>query len=241
MAGLEPVGSMPDLAKLKADGELGNYLGEVKTSLATILSASFFKTKDMEVDFNHEMVNGLLPAIIVFLSREGHSIDNLQFVTLGHDGTVHPKDEGSGSPGVQITYDGGRTILYFDTNLSNEGLSYNPGYIKLMERLGPGVTYLKAASYLLHEDYFSTMRKAILADSDGVVEDDSGIPFKYFDPKEWTVIPYGNYSGPIALFGHYYQRDLADYYAKTSHEPLSFGSGYKFVASVSSLLVAKKK
>jgi hypothetical protein len=236
MAGLEPVGTMPDLAKLKSEGKLDDYLGEVKTSLATILSASFFKTKDMQNDFNHEMVNGLLPAMLVFIAREGYSINNLQYVSLSSDGTVHAR--GSGSPGVQITYDGDRTVLYFQTNLANDG---SPGYIKLMQRLSPGVTYLKAASYLLYEDYFSNMRNAILNYSDGVVEDDSGIPFRYFDPKQWEVIPYGNYTGPIPLFGEHYQHDLADYYSKTSHSSLSFGSGYKFVASVSSLLVAKKK
>jgi hypothetical protein len=240
MAGLEPVGTMPDLAKLKADGKLDAYLGEVKISLQTILSASFFKTKDMKNDFNNEMVNGLLPAMIVFISREGHSIDNLQYVTLGHDGTVHPRGTVSGSSGVQISY-AGKTVLYFETNLANDGLQENPGYIRLMKRLSPGVTYLKAASYLLYEDYFSTIRNAILDDSSGVVEDDSGIPFRYFDPKEWEVVPYGNYTGPIPLFAEHYQHDLADYYAKTSHSSLAFGSGYKFVASVSSLLVAKKK
>jgi len=241
MAGLEPVGTMPDLAKLQSEGKLDNYLGEVQISLSTILAASFFKTKDMKNDFNNEMVNGLLPAMVVFIAREGYSIESLQYVTLGHDGTVHPKGEASGAPGVQITYDGGRTLLYFQTDLGNDGLHENPGYVHLMKRLSPGVTYLKAASYLLYEDYFSTIRNAILDDSDGVVEDDSGVPFRYFDPKEWDVIPYGNYTGPIGLFKEHYQQDLSDYYSKTSHSPLSFGSGYKFVASVSSLLVAKKK
>jgi len=240
MAGLEPVGTMPELSKLESEGKLNAYLSEVRTSLATILSASFFKTKDMKNDFNNEMVNGLLPAMIVFISREGHSIDNLQYVTLARDGTVHPRGSASGAPGVQISYDG-KTVLYFQTDLGNDGLRDNPGYIRLMKRLSPGVTYLKAASYLLYEDYFSSIRNAILDDSDGVVEDDSGIPFRYFDPKQWNVIPYGNYTGPIPLFAEHYQHDLADYYSKTSHSSLPFGSGYKFVASVSSLLVAKKK
>jgi hypothetical protein len=238
MAGLEPVGKMPNLEKVRSDGQLGNYLGEVKTSLATILSASFFKTKDMQSDFNHEMVNGLLPAMIVFIAREGYSIDNLQYVSLGSDGTVHARGDSSGANGVQITYDGGRTVLYFQTNLANDG---SPGYANLMKRLAPGVTYLKAASYLLYEDYFSNIRNAILDDSNGVVEDDSGIPFRYFKPSEWDVTAYGTYTGPIPLFKEHYQQDLADYYAKSSHQPLPFGSGYKFVASVSSLLVAKKK
>jgi hypothetical protein len=241
MAGLEPVGTMPDLNKLKANGNLGPYLDRVKTSLYTILAASFFKTKDMKADFNNELVDGLMPAIIVFLAREGYSIEDIQYVALDHDGDLHPRGERSGAPGVQITYDDGRTLLYFQADLGNDGLRDNPGFVRLMHRLAPGVTYLKAASYLLYEDYFSTIRNAILDDSLGVVEDDSGIPLKYFKPTQWQVIPYGDYTGPIPLFKEHFQPDLDEYYKKTPHDQLAFGSGYKFAASVSSLLVAKKK
>ena len=241
MAGLEPVGTIPDLAKIQKNGNLGAYLSGVQTSLYTILAASFFKTKDMKVDFNNQVVDGLMPAMIVFLSRQGYSIDDIQYVTLDHDGSVRAKGQASGAPGVQIIYDGGRTLLYFQANLSNDGQSENPGFVRLMHRLAPGVTYLKAASYLLYEDYFSTIRDAILDDSVGVVEDDSGIPFKDFKASQWEVIPYGDYTGPIALFADKNQPDLHDFYKKTPHDQLGFGSGYKFSASVSSLLVAKKK
>ena len=241
MAGLEPVGTMPDLAKLEKDGRLGPYLEDVQKSLYTILTASFFKTKDMKNDFNNNLVDGLMPAMIVFLARQGYHIDDLQFVTLQHDGSLVAKGQGSGAPGVQITYGGGRTMLYFQANISDDGLSSNPGFVKLMEKLAPGITYLKAASYLCYEDYFSKIREAILKNSLAVVEDDSGIPFKDFDQKEWDVIPYGDYTGPIALFADKNQPDLHDYYKKTPHDQLAFGSGYKFSASVSSLLVAKKK
>lgn len=241
MAGLEPVGSMPDLNKLKKDGKLGPYLDRIETSLFTILAASFFKTKDMKNDFNNELVDGLLPVIIVFLARQGYSIDDIQFVALDHDGNLHVRGEKSGAPGVQVTYGDGRTLLYFQADLGNDGLHDNPGFVKLMHRLSPGVTYLKAASYLLYEDYFSTIRNAILNDSLAVVEDDSGIPLKYFKQDQWTVIPYGDYTGPIPLFKEHYQPDLNEYYHKTPHDQLAFGSGYKFSASVSSLLVAKKK
>ena len=72
MAGLEPVGTMPDLAKLEKDGRLGPYLEDVQKSLYTILTASFFKTKDMKNDFNNNLVDGLMPAMIVFLARQGY-------------------------------------------------------------------------------------------------------------------------------------------------------------------------
>jgi hypothetical protein len=241
MAGLEPVGTMPDLAKLQQEGKLGPYLAQVKTSLFTILAASFFKTKDMKVDFNNQLVDGLMPAMVVFLARDGNAITDIQYIVLGHDGTLHPHGETSGAPGVQISYGNGRTLLYFQADLGNDGLKKNPGYIQLMHRLAPGITYLKAASYLLYEGYFSTMREAILDNSVGVVEDDSGIPFKDFKSDQWQVIPYGDYTGPITLFKDKNQPDLAEFYKKTPHPQLPFGSGYKFAASVSSLLVIKKK
>jgi len=246
MAGLEPVGTMPDLAKLEDEGKLGPYLQGVKTSLATILAASFFKTKDMKNDFNNQLVDGLMPAMAVFLARQGYAIDSIQYVSLDHNGSLHLRGVKSGAPGVQVTYFKGdrsdlRVLLYFQTNLADDGLKENPGFVRLMHRLGPGVTYLKAASYLLYENYFSTIRDGILDNSFGVVEDDSGLPFRFFKPAVWDVTPYGNYTGPIELFKEHYQSDLADYYNKTPHSSLPFGSGYKFVAAGSSLLVAKKK
>jgi hypothetical protein len=245
MAGLEPVGSMPDLAALQQQGRLPDYLKQVQTSLYTILSASFFKTKDMKTDFGGGLVDGLLPAMIVFLAHEGYSIDSIHYVSLDGDGQLHEHGKAD-AHGVQISYyrgdrDNLHFLLYFQCDLSNDGLHDNPGYVHLMRRLGPGVTYLKAASYLLYEDYFSSIRNAILDDSIGVVEDDSGIPLRDFDLNKWEVTPYGNYTGPINLFKEYYQPELATYYARAVPEPLPFGSGYKFVASSSSLLVAKKK
>jgi hypothetical protein len=182
-----------------------------------------------------------MPAIAVFLAREGYPINGIQYVVLGHDGVLHAHGETSGAPGVQITYGGGRTLLYFQADLGNDGLKENPGFVRLMHRFAPGITYLKAASYLLYEGYFSTIREAILDNSVGVVEDDSGIPFKDFNPAQWEIVPYGNYTGPINLFKDKNQPDLAAFYAKTPHQPLTFGSGYKFVAAESSLLVVKKK
>ena len=241
MAGLEPIGSIPDLGKIQQGGNLGPYLAQVKTSLFTILAASFFKTKDMKNDFNNQLVDGLMPAMIVFIARQGYHIDDIQYVELGHDGTMQSHTGKDGATGVQITYDGGRTLLYFQVNLSDDGQSENPGFVNLMHRLAPGVTYLKAASYLLYDDYFSKIRNAILDNSIGVVEDDSGIPFKVFKASEWDVIPYGDYTGPINLFKDKDQPDLHEFYKKTPHNQLAFGSGYKFSASVSSLLVVKKK
>jgi len=244
MAGLEPIGSMPDLAQLQQQGKLPSYLTQIKTSLYTILAASFFKTKDMKNDFSGQ-VDGILPAMAVFLAHQGYTIDSIHYVTLHGDGTLSEHAQ-AGANGVQIGYDDGdrgdlRIALYFQVDLGNDGVKSNPGYVNLMHRLGAGVCYLKAASYLLYDDYFSSVRDAILDNSVAVVEDDSGMPYKYFDPAKWDVTPYGNYTGPINLFKEHNQPDLTAFYAKNVPSPLPFGTGYKFVSNQSSILVARKK
>ncbi len=74
-----------------------------------------------------------------------------------------------------------------------------------------------------------------------MLEDDSGIPLRAFKPSQWDVTVYGNYTGPIALFKERYQPDLAQLYATKPRSPLSFGSGYKYIAASSSLLLAVRK
>jgi hypothetical protein len=244
MGGLEPIGTMPDLAQLRQDGRLPAYLQQIRTSLYTVLAASFFKTKDMKNDFSGQ-VDGILPAMALFIAHQGYTIDSIHYVTLHPDGTL-TEHAAAGANGVQIGYDDGdrddlRYALYFKTDLGNDGVHDNPGYVNLMHRLGAGVTYLKAASYLLYDDYFSRIRDAILANSIAVVEDDSGVPYRYFEPAKWEVTPYGNYTGPINLFKDKNQPDLAAFYAKNIPSPLPFGTGYKFVPNQSSILVARKK
>jgi hypothetical protein len=245
MAGLEPIGTVPDLTALQQQGRLDPYLQNVKTSLYTSLAASFFKTKDMKTDFSPQLVDGVLPDIITFLGHASGTIDSLQYVSLAHDGTLHAH-AAAGADGVQIVFFQGdrnfpRVLVYFQADLADDGQKANPGFVHLMHRLGPGVTYLKAASYLLHEDYFSTVRDAILDNSLAVVEDDSGIPLRDFKPAQWQVTGYGKYTGPLELFKQYYQPDLAQLFASHPFPPLAFGSGYKFVPADSSLLVARRK
>ena len=245
LAGLEPVGSIPDFSALQQQGRLASYLQDVKSSLATSLAASFFKTKDMKTDFNPQLVDGVLPDIAVFLAHVGGTIDSLQYVSLGRDGLLHPH-AALGAIGVQISFFQGnraalRTLLYFQVNLSDDGLKANPGFVRLLHRLSPGVTYLKAASYLLHEDDFSRIRDALLAESFGVVEDDSGIPLRDFPAAKWDVQGYGKYTGPLEIFKQYYQPDVAKFFAANSFPPLLFGSGYRYIAGKSSLLVARRR
>ena len=61
------------------------------------------------------------------------------------------------------------------------------GDFELTFSKGPGVTLLKAASYLMHSDNFSQVRGYLLAHSKVILEDDSGIPYRFFSNNKWNV------------------------------------------------------
>jgi hypothetical protein len=242
LAGLEPVGVPPDLQKLPP-GTIGPALENLRKSLNSVLSFSFFITKDMKNDLQQKQLSGTLPILYVFLERAGCKIDSVELVSLDKSGSFVT---GKGStPGVKIVFFGPggaqQTLYYFETDLSNEGIRSKPGFIKFCEGLGSGRSLVKAASYLMHLGDFTAVRDFLLAHTSTIVEDDSGIPIKNFDPAKWTLRYFGNYTGPIDLFKKFPQPDLSAVF-KTSNAPaLPFGFGYSWHPSRSSLILATSK
>src|SRR5579864_4931539 len=73
LSALEPPGSVPDLTRLPY-WAVGSALYNVERSLASILSFSFFITKQMKVDLHAGQISGTLPILYVFLARSGKTI-----------------------------------------------------------------------------------------------------------------------------------------------------------------------
>ena len=102
--------------------------------------------------------------------------------------------------------------------------------------------YLKAASYLLHEAYFSRIRSFLLNQAASVLQDDSGIPFRFFRAGDWRLWLFGTYSGTLDIFAKHYQSDLQAAFATPGAAlPLPFGTGYKWRLGESNLLLAVKQ
>jgi hypothetical protein len=90
----------------------------------------------------------------------------------------------------------------------------------------------------MHKPYFSIIRNTCLEKSVLILQDDSGIGFKYFNKDKWIIKLYGTYDKPIKLFGDSFEPDYLEAF-KTSHpQPLSFHIGY---SPRSNLLIAIKK
>jgi len=239
LAGLEPVGVIPDVQHLPP-GALASGLANMRKSLNSVLSFSFFITKDMKTDLRQTQLSGTLPILYVFLERAGCKLDTVELVWLDKAGNVSTNK--ASTPGAKITFFGPggaqQTAYYFETDLSNEGIKSQPGYVKFCESLGTGHALLKAASYLPHSGNFTAARDFLLNHCNTIVQDDSGIPLKDFNKEKWVLRYFGSYSGPIPLFKQYPQPDLAALY-RASHPPaLPFGFGYTWHASQSSLILA---
>ena len=243
MAGLEPVGTVPDLAAMR--GSIGGELARLRSSLNTILSVSFFITKNMKSDLRAGRVNGALPILYVFLVRSGYTIRDVTPVSVAADGTLQTGGDAAKSgpaPGIKIVFAGSdgepRTLYYFSTNLADDGVK-NSNFLKFCETLAPGDGFIKSASYLLHSGGFNRVRDFLLVNTNAMIQDDSGIPLAYYDPQKWDLQPFGRYLGPIGIFPGRHQAKYTELFKKS--RPIDFGIGYRHRSSESNLLLAVKK
>ena len=241
LSALEPPGSVPDLTRL-SHGGVGAALYNVERSLSSILSFSFFITKQMKVDLHAGQISGTLPILYVFLARSGKTIHGVTPVALDQNGAVITENLGKSTVrGTRIMFAGNdgveRTLYYFSTDLSNAGVKAS-GFLKFCATLAPGNSLLKSASYLLHSGNFTTVRDFILANSATIIQDDSGIPLAYYNKKRWRFFPFGRYAGPIAEFPGRYQESYAELFHRA--QPMDFGIGYRWRSHESNLLLAVK-
>ena len=245
MAGLEPTGDIPDLMKARRSGGIAG-LGHLEASMRTLLSLSFFITVDMREKLNESALRGTIPILYVFLARSGKQLRDVSLVYIDGEGAVQPEDKKAKSTarGVRIVFSAAdgreRTLYYFVTNLDNAGTK-SGGFLKFMEKLGPADSFHKSASFLMHGTQFTRIRDFIVANSKTVVQDDSGIPYRFFDEKDWELQAFGRFPEAMSLFPEGYQPKFRDLFRKERAGKLDFGIGYRHRAGESNLLLAVRK
>src|SRR5438445_684721 len=177
LAGLEPVGQVPDLSRMNPE-MLNANLGALRSSMSTLLITHYFVTEEMRSELGRGNLGGTLPILYVFLARLGCTVLDTVY--------VHNPAEG-----VKITFShggGSQTLYYFKTDLSGG----DSAFLRWCAARGPGVSLIKAASYLMHGDGFSGVRSFLLEHSSFIVQDDSGIPLRAFS-KGWALEFYGRF------------------------------------------------
>jgi hypothetical protein len=169
-------------------------------------------------------------------------------VMIGADGRVVAAGPARAETrGVTIKFEdekrNSRALTYFSLNLQDSSLKRKPGTVQYLSGLPKPATLVKSASYLMHKKYFSTIREVILSRSVAIVEDDSGIPYRFFDKSVWDVRLYGRYTKPIQMFDAWFQEDLKSAFTadEAKVEALEFGIGYKYRPKTSTLILARRR
>jgi hypothetical protein len=250
MVGLEPAGTLPALKQL-AGKDLGKYLTNVRGTIDSELSRSFFVTRQMDRQFRGQVTDGLILPILQLLVRTGHTILGYRYVRLNEAGQIVEraadyKAPGKiGNKGVELDFrtDSDQSVhklFYFSVNLSDGRLRQNAAFLSFLTSLKATTTFLKATSYMLHKPEFSTIRERLLSGSLAILQDDSGIPYHFFTGARWRVQLYGDYVRPYGSFRWLEQPDLRKAYLTLGPKPLDFRIGYGYGRVESNLLLATK-
>jgi hypothetical protein len=233
----EQLGEIPDLTNA-SQRDLSDYLDKFYYSIRDIYKRSYFITGRMNTDLHNARVKGVLPVIMFFMAQTGHIIHDVKYEKLNSDGTFTEITSVTGrfsaTECIKITFSAAnseqiKTLRYFRCDISDSGFISTPAFYTYLNGLDNVNTYVKSASYLLHYGTFSKIRNIILDNSDAVLQDDTGIPYKYFDLEEWTAKLFGVYVKPISDFTSPYlmQNDLKAIYDKGENiDSLPFSLGY---------------
>lgn len=223
LIGLESVGAIPDLASSNPNP----LLGRLAAVLDEPIRHGYFITKEMRV------APPVTPILLTSLGLMGARVESAQSINAG------------GYPGVEFRFKAAngssKKVIYVSGNLSNSGL--NSSFQSWLGSFSGSTAYFKAASYLMHDPAFSSIRSWVLGNCKAIVQDDSGIPFKYYDSSNWNTTLLGTYDRPIPFFAKWKQSDLsAAYDAIGGQGPkIPFGSGYHLRKTEANLQVFKRK
>ena len=252
MIGLEPVGTVPFLTTM-SDDSVARYIRKINGSLHAVLNYSFFRTLSMRTDFKDDQLDGTVPLLMLLLERTRNRVLDVRAAEIDKNGNLVVGKELEDKkkkriPGVEITYcfedsTHEAKLYYFAVDISDQGLYYKtPEFRTFMNKMGEVCTMVKSASYLMHRETFSVIRKIILERSRLVLQDDSGIPHYYFVKAGWTYNLYGAYKGVIPLFSSRFQYMLDKSYKTDLHlvKPISFGIGYMYHPGTSNWVLYRK-
>ena len=238
MAGLEWTGR--PLTEIVPDAQhYQRYTG----ALDVYMRSSFFRTKSMDKDLDNEAIDGTVPVISMLMALRGYEVISVTYKTWTDEGGMADAAEVTKLAEIRFFHPSTprheQVLYYLSDDLSDSKFDERVG--RFMATTLPRhftVTFFKAASYLLHQTWFTKMRDHVARYSNAIIGDDSGMPYRFIK-DDYDVTLYGKYQRPIKLFGdHDYQRDLQQLYDSTEVRPLPFRIGYN---RISNWMVARKK
>lgn len=252
MVAREDVGSIPNLIKSKSLAS--TYLTNVDFVLRDIYFKSYFITRNMIYDINKQArVSGMLPLLLWASARTGHEILGVNFGSISGDGKLiyNQKNKFQKFDAVEILFRKRgsvqpKKLTYVSCDISDKGFVTAQNYYSYLHASVPNNchSFVKSASYMLHYKGFSKIRELLLNKSEFLVQDDTGIPFRNFNKKDWNIELFGKYDKPVSDFKMkiLHQLDLDSAYRTTTYYKgaLNFSLGYHWGSDKQNEMVMSK-
>jgi hypothetical protein len=248
VVGLEPPGPIPIARDLPRD-EILRWLEEGHAARRTLLTANLFRSGEMKDGMRRSPLASVPALLLFFLARAGYEVDDLFSIAVDATGRARPVRGEVRRPGMMAGCEllfrrrgdaTQRRWRYVRLDLSDATQQTYPLLLAGLVGSGELATMLKAASYLPHQPDFSALRRVILERSRLVLEDDSGVPLRYFAAERWTLSVFGRYR-VIKKFARKFQPDLDELIRDRSPGELPFAYGYGFSPARSHVIIARRR
>jgi hypothetical protein len=250
LLGLEPNGLWCDFRELN-EKQNESYLAGIRKSMAYLNKAGYFVTSHMSGDFTRSHLNGMVHMMLYMMARTGHTITSVNRIKVDSAGNAHiiTPDEKTEEPnlaGVRIEFLSPdrkikKSAYYFRVNVRDKEIARITGFLPFIESFGKRVSYMKSASCVLTNTDFATIRNLVLG-SDKVLQDDTGVPYKYFSANEFDIRLFGQYTMTIKDLDWCMQNDLKKAVDTSADKgPLPFRISYIGNYGEGMLLFAKRK
>lgn len=254
MLALEPVGELPSLDEEVTQKDM-DHLYAVDKVLRNIYFQSYFITKNMNKDMQGDsaIVNGVLPFILWGMAKTDHEIVSLDYFNIDSTGsavTCSSDKLQRRKSGVEIKFMTKKDsvlkrLRYLSLDIGDRNIKKNPEIKIYLENAVPRNcnSFVKSASYLMHYSSFSFIRDFILERAAYHLQDDTGIPFKYFN-STWDVQLFGHYTMPVTDFPpDLFQNDLKRAFKDSLfyRGTLDFSMGYHWGSRKQNQMIFMKK
>lgn len=248
---LENPGVLPNLEKMGAK-EFDALLRDVRNAFNEIFQRNYFITSYMGKQLTTPHLKGTVPIITTMMAMNGLRIAKIESVDPFPELTrafEEPKAKRPGKilRGSKITFitadNRPHELSYFSLDATDKALFYYPDFLDWVGRNKPASALVKSASYLLHDNQFSKTRDMILASADILVQDDTGVPYRYIKQANWNVKLFGKYHKPIKPMEWGFQSDLQKAFQApevAARGTLPFPFGYHWKGTESGLILATR-
>lgn len=248
---LENPGTLPNLEKMDAK-QFDAMLRDVRNAFNEIFQRNYFITSYMGKQLTTPYIRGTVPIMATMMALYGlkvakiENVDPFPELTKAYE---EPKAKRPGKilRGAKITFvDAGGTpheLSYFSLDATDKALVYYPDFLDWIGRNRPASALIKSASYLLHDNQFSKTRDMVLASADILVQDDTGVPYRYLKQANWNVKLFGKYHMPIKPMEWGFQPDLQKAFKEQEagkRGALPFPFGYHWKGAESGLILATR-